>query len=299
MNNAANLIKAELHYYEGFSFVEFNGEYFKGCTRCGGTGHYMFDGFDSLCYLCRNTDAKLGEPLESLEAAQKWCHGKEVARQRRIAKQEQVRLAKLAKRDDAWQSLKDQHPAVWELLSSVVGVSIPFQDSQYNHDYNERDGFVLAMVDKLWKLDEVGFSPRQLEVLQQIAEKRVARKEEAAQHPVPAGRQVVTGEIIGTKVVEGDYGTAYKITVKDDRGFRIYVSLPKAQADEAYDAFLETHPEPFIYGSAVWFAGSTTEPERGLNGIKGRRITFTATLEQSRDDVSFGFGSRPTKGAWL
>jgi hypothetical protein len=297
-------IKANILYFEGYSYVEFNGEYFKGCKRCGGTGHYMFDGFDSLCYLCRNTDAKLGDAFANEAEAQKWCHGRAVRKAQADRKREAVRLAKLAKRDAAWQALKDQHPTVWDLLSSIHGLAIPFQDSMYNQDVTERDSFVLSMTDKLWKLDEVGFSPRQLEVLTDIAAKRVARQEEAAAHPVPAGRQVVTGEIVSAKVVEGDYGTAYKITVKDDRGFRIYCSLPKAQADEVITEF-ESDPSHcddegnfryYTYGPACWFLGTQGTDEQG---VKGRRITFTATLEQSRDDASFGFGSRPTKGAWL
>jgi hypothetical protein len=292
-----------IHTFEGFSYVEFNGEFFKGCRRCGGTGHYSFDGFDSLCYMCRNTSAKLGEPLESKAAAEKWCHERAVRRAQRERKQEQVRLAKLARRDAAWDALEAAHPAVWAFLTSIVNVrDWNKPEGNVYPAATERDQFVLSMVDKLWSLDEVGFSPRQLEVLETIAAKRVARQEEAAAHPVPAGRQVVTGEVLSAKVVEGDYGTAYKITVKDDRGFRIYCSLPKAQADEAYNqwvAEIDGDDRSIMdYGYAVWFLGTEVNGETKY-GIKGRRITFTATLEQSSDDVSFGFGSRPSKGSWL
>lgn len=304
MDTTTNTFKTVTqHEYEGFWYISYDGIFYKGCRRCHGTGHYSFDGYDSLCYLCRNfLEGRLGDAFENEAAAQKWCHERAVRKAQADRKREAVRLAKLAKRDAAWDALRTAHPTVWDLLSSVVGVSIPFEDSQYNQDSNERDSFVLAMVDKLWKLDEVGFSPRQIEVLTDIAAKRVARQEEAAQHPVPAGRVVVTGEIVSAKVVEGDYGTAYKVTVKDDRGFRIYVSLPKAQADEAITEFEQAHLDAdgnfpyYTYGPACWFLGTQGTDEQG---VKGRRITFTATLEQSRDDASFGFGSRPTKGQWL
>ena len=286
-----NTIKAIIHHHEGFSYAEFNGEFYKGCKRCGGTGHFSFNGMDSICYLCGDSAAKLGDKFASEDDAKKWCHGKEVARQRRIAKQEEVRLAKLAKRQSAWDALAAGHPMVWGLIGPIT---------TQGYDYNERDRFVATLAEKLWSLDEVGYSPRQLEVLQQIAEKRVASQEEAAQHPVPEGRQVVTGEIIGTKVVEGDYGTAYKITVKDDRGFRIYVSMPKAQSDEAYDTFVQWVEDNgyslYDFGPSCFFLGTQDEK---YPSVKGRRITFTATLTRSGDDEAFGFGSRPTKGAWL
>ena len=150
-------IKANILYFEGYSYVEFNGEYFMGCKRCGGTVHYMFDGFDRLCYLCRYTDAELGDAFANEAEAQKWCHG------------------------------------------------------------------------------------------------RAVRKAQAD--------EVITE----------------------------FESDPSHCDDEGNFSY-------YTYGPACWFLGTQGTDEQG---VKGRRITFTATLEQSRDDASFGFGSRPTKGAWL
>ena len=89
----------------------------------------------------------------------------------------------------------------------------------------------------------------------------VAAPAEAA----PEGRVVVTGTVVGLKWQESQYGTTLKWTVKDDRGFRVWSTVPSA-------------------------AG---EPERG------DRVTFTVTLERSRDDETFAFGKRPTKVAFL
>ncbi|QDP44085.1 hypothetical protein SEA_MCGALLEON_33 [Microbacterium phage McGalleon] len=303
MNNTAPHKRIDTLEFEGFFYVT-NGEVFaKGCRRCGGTGHYSFNGFDSICYLCNNVyELRLGDIFDNEAAAQKWCHERAVRKAQADRKREAERLAKIAKRDAAWQALKDAHPAVWDMLAGVLGgLVIPFEDNQQLPDVVERDNFVRSLADRLWSLDERPFTARQLEVLQEKAEKRATRKAEAAETPAPEGRVVVTGEIVGTKVVEGDYGTAYKVTVKDDRGFRVYVSLPKAQADEAFDKFYAEHEEAWNNGQvgyAVWFMGSDNEPER-YKGLKGRRITFTAALERSRDDESFAFGKRPTKGAWL
>lgn len=285
--------------HEGFFYVVTNdGVFGKGCRRCGGTGHYSFNGLDSICYLCNNNwEARLGDVFETEAEAQKWCHGKAVRKAQADRKREEARLALLATRTAAWDALEAAHPGVWALLTSVLNVR-DFDKPEGNvyPSSGERDTFVLQLADQLWKLGERPFTERQIAALQRVADKRSAQAEEAAAHPAPTGRVVVTGEIIGTKVVESDYGTAYKITVKDDRGFRVWASLPKAQADEAFDQWYETHPELYTWGPACWFLGAdgTDEP-----GVKGRRITFTATLAGSSTDASFAFGSRPTKGAWL
>lgn len=278
----------------GYIFCTSNGVYFRGCTRCGGTGHYSFNGYDSICYKCNNFfEARLGVEVGTLEDAQKDAAKREKARLARIAKAEQERLKLVAKQEAKVEAARAQYPEVIAFLEKL-------------DIYEERSAFVRSMAENIQfvSMHDKPFTTKMAEAMQRTLEQRVARQEEAAAHPVPTGREVVTGEIIATKMVEGDYGTAYKITVKDDRGFRIYVSLPKAQADEAIEAF-ESDPAHtdaegnfsyYTYGPGCWFLGTQGTDEQG---VKGRRITFTATLEQSRDDQSFGFGSRPTKGAWL
>lgn len=289
--------------HEGFFYVETtDGIFGKGCSRCGGTGHYSFNGMDSICYKCSNVwEYRLGDIFETREQAEKWCHERAVRKAQADRKREAVRLAKLAKRTAAWDALEAAHPAVWALLTSVVNVRAFDQaDGDVYPNAAERDTFVLQLADQLWKLDERPFSERQIAALQRVAERRSEQATEAAAHQAPSGRVAVTGEIASTKVVEGDYGTAFKVLVKADEGFKVWVSLPKAQAEEAHEAWLgeieANGHSVYDFGSAVWFMGTEGDT---YNGIKGRRITFTATLEPSRDDVSFAFGSRPTKGAWI
>lgn len=282
------------------SGIEINGYYFaspdggvtlyRGCKRCGGTGHYSFNGYDSICYHCNNFfEARLGDFVGDRAAAEKDADKRAKAKAAREAKKERERLAKLAKREEAQLAVKATHPEVYEYL----------MDEQRPYD---RNSFIASVASKFqFHIGiEAVWTENMTNAVLRVIERDAAAKVEAAAHPVPAGRQVVTGEIIGAKCVEGDYGTAYKITVKDDRGFRIYVSLPKAQADEAYDQWVaEIEGSDYSimdYGYAVWFLGTT---DGSQTGVKGRRITFTATLEQSSDAQDFGFGSRPTKGAWL
>lgn len=81
---------------------------------------------------------------------------------------------------------------------------------------------------------------------------------------VPQGRITVEGTIL--KIKENDdryneYKNRYKMLFQDDRGFKLWGSLPQA-----------------------------------LNRSKaGVRISFTATLKPSDNDPYFGFFSRPTK----
>ncbi|MDR1213735.1 MAG: hypothetical protein LBK54_06610 [Propionibacteriaceae bacterium] len=93
--------------------------------------------------------------------------------------------------------------------------------------------------------------------------------EMATATPVPEGRVTVTGTVVGRKLIETFYtytGEVHvKITVRDDRGFKVY--------------------------------GTASKDIRDVE--RGDRVTFTAALEPSRDDDTFGFFKRPTKASIL
>jgi hypothetical protein len=286
MDTSFNTITPTFHEHEGYTFLEFNGEYFKGCKRCGGAGQYSFNGEHSRCYTCDNTSAKLGEPLGSLEAAQKWCHGKAVRR----AQADRKRAAKLQEAADKAaanaEALKATDPEVYEFLMSIV-IEDDTQSQYATYEEwaavqstvkLEKDAFIRTMAETLrWVGPSKPFTPNMVAAVRRTMEKRAAKTAEAAAHPAPAGRVAVTGEITSTKLVENDFGYAYKILVKDDAGYKVWCSIPKAQAEQAEDEL-----------GLGW-----------LPQLKGRRISFTATLTPSQDDVAFAFGSRPAKGAWL
>lgn len=94
------------------------------------------------------------------------------------------------------------------------------------------------------------------------AEKAVREAAAPPVTPVVEGRQIVTGEILMVKCVDGAYGTTVKMMVRDDRGFRVWGTVP---------ASIDT------------------------GELRGKRVTFTATVEASRDDKSFGYYNRPTQ----
>jgi len=92
--------------------------------------------------------------------------------------------------------------------------------------------------------------------------------EKAAAEEVPEGRVQITGQIISTKSYEGDWGTQLKCVIKDDRGFKVFGSIPSSVEDYAYSEDVE---------------------------LKGSRITLVATVTQADDDTKFGYFKRPAK----
>lgn len=77
----------------------------------------------------------------------------------------------------------------------------------------------------------------------------------------PEGRVVITGTVLAFKVQESMYGDVLKMLVQDDRGFRVWGSVPASLEDAERES----------------------------------RITFTATVTASDKDAKFGFFKRPTK----
>lgn len=286
MNTTKDIRSIHSVEHEGFFYVVTNdGVFGKGCRRCGGTGHYSFNGMDSICYLCGNVwEARLGDVFENEAEAQKWCHGRAV----RKAQADRKREAEAQKLVDEMlvrqAALKEQAEDVYNYLKA------------FDLD-TDKHSFLRNMAEVFhYPAQSRDFSARMIEATRKAIAAEAEKLAHQEAHPAPTGRVVVTGEIASAKVVEGDYGTSYKVMVKDDQGFRVWVSLPKAQVEQAVYEYNETHPEPYTWGPACWLLGADGTDEKG---VVGRRITFTATLEQSRDDKSFAFGSRPTKGAWL
>ena len=91
-----------------------------------------------------------------------------------------------------------------------------------------------------------------------VAAQRAAENEAAADFPVTDARIEIVGTILSTKLVEGDFGSTFKMLVRADAGWKIWVTCPGSPA-------------------------------------KGDRVKFFAKVQPSKDDAKFGFGSRPTK----
>lgn len=128
----------------------------------------------------------------------------------------------------------------------------------------ENNGFFRSLKSNL---EEYGMlTTRQVEAYKRVMEARdrlaeAKRNEVIPTTPVKEGRYEVSGEVFTLKVQYGFYGDTLKMGVKLPDGNKVWGTVP-----------------------------------RSLNNLeRGHKIRFTATVEQSKDDVHFGFFSRPAK----
>jgi hypothetical protein len=91
--------------------------------------------------------------------------------------------------------------------------------------------------------------------------------------PLAEGRYEITGTIVSTKYVENDFGGQWKMLVKLEDGNKVYGSIPSA------------------------LLGIMVAEHTYVNVEKGDTVTFTATVERSKDDDHFGFYKRPSKAS--
>jgi hypothetical protein len=97
-------------------------------------------------------------------------------------------------------------------------------------------------------------------IIEQIAETARKKNEEDAlpKTNCPEGKIEISGIIMGFKQQENEFGTSLKMIVRDNRGFKVYGTVP-----------------------------------RDYDSQKGDTITFTATICPSNTDQYFGFFKRP------
>ncbi len=81
----------------------------------------------------------------------------------------------------------------------------------------------------------------------------------------PFGKQIITGTVVIKKWQDSGYGGRLVMTVEDDRGFKVWGSVPSKLDD------IE----------------------------QGDKVEFTANIEQSDSDSKFGFFKRPSKAKKL
>lgn len=76
----------------------------------------------------------------------------------------------------------------------------------------------------------------------------------------PEGRVTVTGVVVGTKVQYSDFGAVKKLIIRDERGFKVWVTEPAS-----------------------------------IHAERGDTVRLTCNITRSDRDATFGFGKRPTK----
>jgi hypothetical protein len=78
------------------------------------------------------------------------------------------------------------------------------------------------------------------------------------------GKMQITGQVVARHWRDSDWGLIPKMTVRDDRGFTVWSTVPAA-----------------------------------INPAIGDRVQFTATIVQSDDNPFMAFASRPCKASIL
>lgn len=148
------------------------------------------------------------------------------------------------------------------------------------------------------KLTQYGsLSPAQvslaLRLVDQDTQRRAREAERATEVMVaaPLGKRVTfAGVVVGAKVMESQYGSTVKITVKvetDAGSWLAWGTLPQSVADTLWDA-----PE-----ADVWRAAGKDRDARTPERVRGRRVEITATLKPGREP-HFAVMDRP-KGRLL
>lgn len=128
-------------------------------------------------------------------------------------------------------------------------------------------------------------SDNQVEAVRRIA------AEQANTAPVAEGRAAITGKVVSTKWHESQYGETLKMVVQDDRGFRVWGTVPQALMPSNY--FDENGGYHHEHGVGCGGPDSNHEMDEPI------RVTFTATVTASDDDETFGFYKRPAKAEVL
>lgn len=105
---------------------------------------------------------------------------------------------------------------------------------------------------------------RQLEADKVQSERDARDKAHREGEEVESGRQEITGVVLSLKEKYTDWGCVLKMLVQDDRGFRVWGTVPDS-----------------------------------LGCVRGDRVKFVGTVQQSDNDTRFGFFKRPAKAVNL
>jgi len=114
-------------------------------------------------------------------------------------------------------------------------------------------------------------------------EREMARAMEPAPTAVVEGRIEITGKVLAAKLHENDFGSRFVMTVLDDRGFKVWGTIPASLTNDLIG---------FDYYDANGMY-QRHEPRRDA------RVRFTAMVERSERDETFGFFKRPSKAEIL
>ena len=111
------------------------------------------------------------------------------------------------------------------------------------------------------------------------------QKQRAELPPVVPGRREIVATVLKVKAYESDYGVTWKMTVKCKQTGNLYFgSQPSSLNFVTYVRHYEATSD---------YPAADVQEQRGLQ--RGDVVRFTATVEASEKDPTFGLFSRPAK----
>jgi hypothetical protein len=211
---------------------------FDACWKCAGRGYLpgLEHSDNARCWACHSQG---GVWVTAGTLAKR-----EKAREARARRAEKKAAADRAAQEAAW--------TTWEADNfETIAAARLLPASDFQAD-------MVAQLDEHRPLTE-----RQAAAVHRIHDRMLADALAAEQaQDVPTGRIEITGEVVSIKEVDNAYGSTIKMLVRDDRGFKVWGTMPSA-----------------IMGQRC----------------TGKRVAFAAAVEPSRDDAKFGLFKRPTK----
>lgn len=227
------------------------------CSRCAGTGFFPINSTFGIIYgTCFRCGGDGQDP--------QWRRIDDKAVKRR----EQQRKQRERKRKEKEEQRKHEQQEKMAQMEDTVTVSRIL-------GYEGGNPFLNDLRDKLVNLD-FPLTANQIEAAKKALDKEDERQRQYEEsEDVPAGHERITGHVISTKQVPNYYGpgTTLKMLVQDDRGFKVFGTIPAPVRDACVD--------------------------RGEGLSQQDRVTFTAIIQPSDDDPKFGFFKAPKKAELL
>lgn len=173
-------------------------------------------------------------------------------------------------------ALVDAHP----LLADLTYPEITWPDVA-----GEFVSSIAGQLRRKGQLSDAQISGVERALLRNVAEEnRHAEKEAAVAagtvEPAPTGRVAVEGVITSIRDHDTDFGTSWKMVIRADAGWAVWMTCPATLIDQAMT-------EQSALSNDEWVGWDKL--------LVGRRVRVTATLTLSKDDPTFAFGKRPAR----